>query len=129
MKYEREYTNDLPEGLGGQCKYPLFPYFGLGTCIIQIKPEYRSDVGLLNHELKHVAQYNNDWFHAIKVKFSKAYRYKIELEAYAEQLKIYKYKDISQCDWIIKALFTKYDLKLDVETIKKDVTALFNSVK
>ena len=76
------YTDDLPDGTGGICIYPWFPMFG--KCTIKIRKKYIDDMGILKHELKYKEQYENIFFHALKYKLSRKYRYKCELEAYAE---------------------------------------------
>lgn len=125
MKHRIVYTDDLPPWVGGRCNYPLFPYFGLGTCIVEIRPKYKDDIGLLNHELKHVEQYSKDWFHVLKYKYSKGYRYKCELEAYKEQIKAYNYLSFKEYVWIVDAMFDKYNLDIDVRTITRDVKGIF----
>lgn len=55
MKYKLTYSDALPEWVSGRCKYPFLPK--LGTCEVVIRPRYIGDVGLLEHELTHVAQY------------------------------------------------------------------------
>lgn len=55
-----------------------------------IRPQYRDDRGLLEHELVHVAQF---WrtlgLNGLGYLFSKSYRLHCELEAYREQLRWY----------------------------------------
>lgn len=114
---------------GAVIKFPLFPYFGLGTCKIIINPKYSSDKGILNHELVHEKQYKRKWNHAVKYKFNKEYRFECELEAYKEQIKEYKYKDIKQCSWIIDALVNKYNLNIPVAFIVKKINEILGEVK
>ena len=86
--------------------------------------KFNNDKGLLNHELKHVEQFYNDYLYGLKYNFSKAFRYKMELDAYTEQVKEYKYTDVSQAQWIINALFSKYNLGISKDIIIKDITLI-----
>ena len=56
--------------------------------VILIRPKYREDVGLLEHEKMHVKQW---WFtlglHALLYWLSKRYRLWAEAKAYAEQMR------------------------------------------
>lgn len=106
---------------GAITKYPIFPFFGLGNPKIIIRPKYKDDKGILAHELKHVEQYKKDWLFLLKYKYSKEYRFKCELEAYKEQIKLYKYKDIKECSWLVDALVNKYNLNIPVKFIIKKV--------
>lgn len=119
------YTDDLPSGIGGRCKTPVFNFpfnlFGFGKCTIELRPKYKNDKGILNHELKHEEQFRNNAFHVYKYAFSKTYRLECELEAYAEQIKEYKYKNFNQCYWIVKVLHEKYKLKMSKEYLKNKV--------
>lgn len=126
-KYTLTLSDDLPETTGGRCYYPWFPKFG--TCKIVLRPKYSTDTGILNHEIKHAEQYRDNFFHTLLSKFSKKYRYKIELEAYTEQIKAYKYTKITQAKWIVNALLTKYDLDVSEAQITEDVRAIIKSVK
>lgn len=122
-KYEIKYTDDLPAWVGGRCVYPALPYFGIGTCVVQLIPKYRDDKGLLNHELKHVEQYNRSWFHVLKYKFNNKYRMECELEAYAEQVKVYKYTKVIELDWIVTAMCTKYQLEISEDYVRARLKA------
>lgn len=125
MKYKVEYSDELPEGIGGYCKFPLVPLWG--TCKIVIRPKYINDKGLLAHELKHCEQYTKSLFHALKYAVVKSYRYKCELEAYTEQIKAYRYTSLKQCEWIVEALMTKYRLKVERSKVELDIGALLIS--
>ena len=121
-----KYTDEgLLPWQGAICKTPIFPpilnMFGIGTCTIIIKPKYKNDIGLLKHELKHEEQFKNNMFHSLRYKFNRSYRLECELEAYKEQIKEYKYKNIEQCSWIIDALVNKYDLKVTVKFVVKKI--------
>lgn len=55
---------------------------------IFIRPEYRDDIGLLEHEKTHVKQwYRTLGLHSFLYLFSKNYRLKSEVEAYRQQSK------------------------------------------
>jgi len=124
MNYKVYMTDNLPDGIGGQCVYPWFPKFG--TCKIYIRPKYSSDIGLFRHELCHADQYAGSWFHSARYAWSKEYRYKCELKAYTEQIREYKYSSLNQCAWIITALATKYGLDKRTEDITYDVIRILN---
>lgn len=128
-----KYTEEgLSSWQGAICKTPMFPpifnMFGFGTCTIIIRPKYIEDKGILNHELKHAEQFKNNKFHALRYKFSRDYRLACELEAYTEQIKEYGYKDIDQCSWIIDALVTKYDLRVTVTFVIKEIGKILKEV-
>ena len=124
MKYTVIYSDNLPEEFGGYCHTPIIPMFG--TCRIVIRPKYKADVGLLNHELVHVKQYNRNFFHGVLYSLSKEYRYKAELEAYTAQIKSYSYETIGEAMWIVNSLFNKYELGLSHEKIQKDVQKIID---
>ena len=115
------YTDDLPEWIGGQCEYPMFPW---QECVIKIKPKYKKDLGLLMHEVEHEEQWRERWFHSLRYKYDRSYRYQCELDAYTMQILEYDYVNMYQADWIVTALYEKYDLKMSEETITKDVRKL-----
>lgn len=128
-----KYTDEgLLPWQGAICKTPIFPpilnLFGIGTCTITIKPKYIEDKGILNHELKHVEQFKTKLFHILRYKYSRKYRLDCELEAYTEQIKTYSYKNITQCSWIIDALVNKYDLKVTVAFIIKQIESILKEV-
>ena len=124
-----DYTSKgLESWQGAVTKFPLFPYFGLGNCRITINPKYKEDKGILNHELVHEKQYKRTWNHAVKYKFNKTYRLECELEAYTEQIKEYKYSDITQCSCIIDALVNKYNLNVPVGFIVKRVEEILGEI-
>lgn len=55
--------------------------------VILIRPEYRGDTGLLEHEKTHVWQFWRTFgLHSFLYLFSKSYRLKAEVEAYRVQL-------------------------------------------
>ncbi|MEA2036915.1 MAG: hypothetical protein U9O94_05365 [Nanoarchaeota archaeon] len=126
--YNIIYTDDLPESVGGRCEYSAIPIFG--KCTIKIKPKYKDDIGLLNHELEHYRQFRSNPLHALMYEYIDSYRYKCELKAYAEQIKEYKYTNVNQCDWIITALSIKYKLSYNTrKNIITDVRSLYYKLK
>jgi len=122
MKYVVIYSDSLEEGFGARCYYPVFPKWG--TCKVVIRHKYKDDMGLLNHELKHVEQYSGRLLHSLMYRFSKRYRYECELEAYKAQIVEYKYKTIGEAMWIANALFSKYDLDIELEDVINKVTEI-----
>lgn len=124
------YTDDIDSKFGGFCKYPnLLSRIFNKPCVIKIRPKYKDDLGLLNHELKHVEQFNTDYFYGLKYKFLKSFRYKMELEAYTEQIKEYQYIDVAQAQWIIDSLLNKYDLDISKDIINKDITKIIQQAR
>jgi len=121
------YTDNLPVGIGGRCEYPFIPKWG--TCTIKLRPNYKTDGGILAHELKHEEQYKRTFFHALLYKYSRKYRYRSELEAYTEQIREYGYTNIIQAQWIVKALTNKYNLKKQAFYIHEDVEKIIKQNK
>ena len=126
MNYTVEYSDDLPKGIGGKCYYPMLPKWG--TCRIVLRTKYIYDKGILNHEIVHAKQYKRDFFHGIKTRFSKSYRYKCELEAYTSQIEEYKYTIVEQAMWIVYALDGKYDLSINIVKILDDIEDIVQRV-
>lgn len=83
----------------------------LGPFIL-IKPEYRGDLGLLEHEKVHVKQFYK-YFPVFPLMYlvSKKFRLKVELEAYKKQL---EYSPNSK-DRFAEFLATKYSLDISKE--------------
>ena len=100
----------MNEWQGGYCKYNLFSTY------VQIRTKYQGkDNGILEHELRHVKQYNNlFWFHLLLKNFDK-YTLFIELDAYREQVKCYNYTQKAQYLWVVNALVNpdKYGLNIN----------------
>jgi hypothetical protein len=77
---------------------------------IFIRPEYKDDKGLLEHELVHRKQWLRTLgLHAFFYLLSKKYRFKSEVEAYKEQLKHYK---TDKRRLFATLLVEKYDLDI-----------------
>jgi hypothetical protein len=75
--YSLKYTDDMKEGTGGYAK----------AWFIRLRPKYREDKGILEHEKCHVRQ----WFftlgsHSLLYLLVKPYRLWAEVQAYREQL-------------------------------------------
>lgn len=115
MKYKKKYSDKLPECVGGKCYYPWFPLFG--TCKVVIRPKHKGDEGLLAHELIHVKQYSKNFWHTLRIKFDKKYRYECEIEAYSKQAEVYGYMLKEQFMWMAEAISLKYELSVDIETV------------
>lgn len=78
MLYSLKYTDEMAESTGGYAK----------AWFIRIRPKYREDVGIHEHEKVHVWQW---WrtlgLHSLLYLCFKSYRLAAEVEAYREQLK------------------------------------------
>ena len=75
----------VPKNAGGCVRVLLIP-------IIFIRPKYKDDKGLIEHEKVHVRQAWRNIFppiHTLRYKLDKDYRLKCEVEAYKEQLDHY----------------------------------------
>lgn len=106
MIYSLNYTDNLPEGVGGQAK----------AWFIKIRPEYKDDKGILAHELCHVGQW---WrtlgFHSILYLISKSYRLKCEVEAYRIQLTY----SPGQLDYFAKRMTEMYGLSITIDEARR----------
>ena len=99
------YTEKLPEWVGARANGP----------VIRMRPKYKDDRGILEHEKCHVRQwYMTLGLHGVIKKFSKKYALKIEVDAYRIQLK-YSPTDL---DWFAKALSERYGLGISVAEAK-----------
>lgn len=95
------YTDKLPEGSIGITK----------GILIKINKKFKNDNALLKHEITHVKQfYRTLGWHYIKIRKSMDYRYKCEVEAYAEQLKCNFEENIDRVAGIISS---KYNITID----------------
>ncbi len=72
------YTDDLPDGVGGEARGP----------VIRIRTKYRQDEGIHAHELEHVRQW---WvtlgIHSLLYLVVRRYRLWAEVQAYREQMR------------------------------------------
>lgn len=83
---------------------------------IFIRPEYKSDIGLLEHERVHAKQwYRTVGLHSFLYLFSKQYRLKSEVEAYREQLKY----SPREADLYALFISTEYNINIDKDEAKK----------
>lgn len=100
------YTNAMPVRFKG---YTIGP-------VILIRPDYKDDKGLLAHEQVHVRQFwDNPVLHGFLYKFSKPYRLKCELEAYAVQC---RESDLTT-DKAAEFIASNYNLDIDQAEAKK----------
>jgi len=79
MFYKLEYTDNLPAGRAGHAKF----------WFIKIIPEYKDDLGLINHEIYHVSEFWHNPLYPILYTWIKSYRLRSEVGAYKVQLKYY----------------------------------------
>lgn len=83
--------------------------------VIFIRPEYKDDIGLLEHEKVHVKQwYRTFGVHSFLYLFSKNYKLKSEVEAYKKQLE-YSPKSV---DLFAKYLSEDYGLNISIDKVK-----------
>ena len=95
-----------------------------------IKPKYKHDKSLLEHELIHCRQfYRTLGVHVILYKLSKKYRYKSELEAYTAQIIMDGHKTLSEAYWIVNILMSGYKLKLSKDDVERDVKNIIRGAK
>lgn len=100
------YTEKIKEGFGGVAKW----------CRVKIRPKYRDDRGLLEHELTHVKQwYRTLFLHPVLYKFCAKYRLRSEVEAYRVQLRFYpKSRQVALKNHFAEAIASKYRLNVSV---------------
>lgn len=91
------------------------------VCFIFIRPQYKDDFGLHEHEKLHVAQF---WrlpiLHGILYSLSKKYRLNCEVDAYKEQLKYCENQEYS-IELFSDYISSKYGLTVNEEDIKKQL--------
>ena len=98
----------VPKEFGGYTR--LFAIF--------LRNKYKTDEGLLQHELTHVKQfYRIPFLHSYLYKFSKKYRLKCEIEAYKVQLSYYLDKE-KNIKWMSNAIAAKYKLNVSQNEIE-----------
>ena len=78
MIYTLKLTDKIEAGTAGYAR----------AWMIRIRPAYKDDIGLLEHEKTHVLQFwkLGAFFHTLRYAISKSYRLKAEVEAYRVQL-------------------------------------------
>jgi len=97
----------VKEGFAGKC-------YGF---LIAIRPKYKNDVGLYEHEYVHVKQFYQSFFTmGIWYELLHDKRLQYEAEAYAEQVKYGA--SIERMAFFMTA---KYDLDVTVEQAKKEI--------
>lgn len=103
----------LPQGRAGQC-YGIFNV---------IKPASRGDKGIIEHELVHSRQWYRGLgvFHWLRYKYSWAYRYRAELQAYAVQLTHYDEFSVSRMMLFAKYISETYDLPIKYDLAFSDL--------
>ena len=110
--YSLKYTNDMDDDQGGYAR----------AWLVRIRPKYKDDHGLLQHELFHVSQW---WktlgLHSLLNLISKRYRLNSEVGAYKEQL---KYEPAIHNPAYYKSMFagyisTQYGLNITKEEAEK----------
>lgn len=107
------YTDSLPKHVGGrQC----FGFFS------KIRPKYKDDIGLHEHEYTHFKQtWRLLWLpHIVLTIFSKKYRMHIESEAFAEQLK-HSDNKVRDLNWFSQMLATRYGIGCTIEEARKAI--------
>ena len=96
------YTDRLPQNSNGCANGP----------IIRIRPAYKGDEGLKQHEICHVHQW---WrtlgLHSLLYLVSKRYRLRAEVEAYREQLKYNPENILKYAHWLSLPEPEGYDLQ------------------
>jgi len=98
------YTNDLPEN-----------YAGTFNCLfVKIRPEYKDDKCLIEHEYTHAVQMLRTLgLHCLLYSLSSRYKLKSELEAYAIQYCCANERNETRLKRFAKFIATKYGLKID----------------
>lgn len=106
MIFSIKYTDQMADNQAGYAR----------AWFVRIRPKYKDDKGLHNHELTHVAQFWKMFgLHSLMYLASKKYRLKAEVEAYKEQLKYNpEHKDL-YADFICK----NYGLDVSKEEVLK----------
>jgi hypothetical protein len=83
--------------------------------VIFIRPEYRDDHGLLEHEIVHVRQWYRNPLFGLFYKFSARFRLNAEVEAYRKQLK----SSPNNRDLFAHYIASKYNLDITQEQAAK----------
>lgn len=84
--------------------------------LIFIRPDYKNDIGLLEHEKVHVLQWKRTFgLHSYLYLFSKSYRLKSEVEAYKKQLEY----SPNSAELFAKYIATMYNINITQEEAKK----------
>jgi hypothetical protein len=107
------YTNfGIQEGLDGCARGPF----------IFIRPEFRDNYGLIEHEKVHVKQFWRTFgLHGLFLFFSKKYKLKSEIEAYHRQMDVLNDHSDGIYNRITKILHDEYDLGLTFDEIMTEL--------
>ncbi len=104
-------SNSMPKRFSG---------YHVGTLVL-IRPDYKDDEGLIQHELTHVKQnIRTLGWSGIKQIWNKNHKLNRECEAYAEQLKYVpanQYKTVSTR--FVNFMYTKYNLGMSKNFIRR----------
>lgn len=90
------------------------------ACFVFIRPKYKNDNGLLQHELTHSKQFYRNPLHLFLYKFSDKYKLKAEVEGYKVQLDYYPNLNRNDLiDLFAGFIADRYGLKISKEEAKK----------
>jgi hypothetical protein len=99
------YTDRIKTGSAGRTN----------TFVIRIRPAYKDDIGLLEHEKIHVSQFWRSFgIHGFWYLLSKSYRLDCEVEAYKKQLEYAEDREENR-RWFANRISTKYGLDITEE--------------
>ena len=104
MIYSLKYTENIKKGFAGYAR----------LWFIRIRPIYKNDKGLLEHEKTHVKQFWHTFgFHGILYLLPKSYKLDAEIEAYKVQLEYVslEMKDITRIKFANR-IATMYNLNI-----------------
>jgi hypothetical protein len=82
-----------------------------------IRPEFKNDIGLLNHELVHVKQFWKNPLMSLLYQFSKTYRLRYEAEAYKTQLEYAP----GRLDLFAGFLVSNYNLQITLDQARQAI--------
>jgi hypothetical protein len=82
-----------------------------------IRPNYKNDAGLLNHELTHVKQFWKNPLMVLLYQFSKTYRLRYEAEAYKTQLEYAP----GRLDLFAGYLVNNYNLQITLDQARQAI--------
>ena len=85
--------------------------------VVFIRPNYKDDVGLLNHELTHVKQFWKNPLMGLLYQFNKKYRLRYEAEAYNTQLKYAS----GRLDLFAGFLVNNYNLQITLDQARQAI--------
>jgi hypothetical protein len=92
------------------------------ACFIFIRPEYKSDIGLLIHEETHVKQFWRNPFNMLFTVPNKKAILAREIEAYARQIEYYDTQQPGRTEYYVDfftwKIFNEYDVDTTLGVIK-----------